>query len=165
MARLVTAKIDPASLKRFVDQMGSRSSGVLRDALPEIQQEFKAEINRQQQRLSRSGWEAWSKAYADRRDSEYGKPRLTRYKTKLKRTGAMLAGYIEGITMDVPNLSVTVNFPKGRDAQGYDIGIRAKSHQGTIGQPVGVPIRPFQLDRFKTLAFKIFERAVAEGLS
>lgn len=121
-------------------------------ATEDIRRDWQAELYRQQQTRGDGTWAPLSKEYRDRKSAEYRDGKIP-YNSTLRRTGVMLAGYVNGISFDRTNTRVEVSMPFPQNvASDGRVAIRAKSHQGVIGQPRGVPIRSFNIERFKTIA-------------
>jgi hypothetical protein len=133
-------------------------------ALDEIRRQWQLEFVRQQKRLSSTQWPKLSVDYLERKTREYedneNHPDV-RYLTTLKRTGAMLDGYIHGITVNSATFQVTINIPNNRTHSDPN-GIRAYVHQGLggIGKPRGMPRRPFQVERFAAVGKQVLTDAL-----
>jgi hypothetical protein len=159
MADLFSVKIDDESLKAFGRRFRRAKLKQVDIALGEIRREWQADFVRQQRQYASGGtWAPLSPAYRERKERERGDPRFpeVRFVSLLKRGGAMLDGYINGITIDPTNYTVTIPFPTG------SLGVRARAHQGVSGRPVNMPARPFHTDRFARLANRILRDALAK---
>lgn len=118
-------------------------------ALEDVKNQWRNEFITQQREFQNE-WEPLSDAYAKRKNKEYFRRRIN-HNIILSRMGDMIDGYIQGVIVDLPSNSVSLQYPAG------DVGIRAKAHQGEIGQPKNMPIRPFDLDRFEEIAYRRFQ--------
>lgn len=163
MPNLFTVEIDDNSLLEFGRKFRRGKQNAVAKALDEIRRDWQQEFVTQQRNFHRSKrWPDLNPDYLDRKRYEYSNrsryPEV-RYVTTLKRSGRMLARYISGIQVDTSNYSVSIPFPIdpfGRDKQ----GIRALVHQGVVGQPKGVPVRPWDVNRFGSIADRIIRNAL-----
>jgi hypothetical protein len=121
-------------------------------ALNDIKRDWIADLQLQQ-RTGRSllGWPPLKPDYAKRKTREYQSGKIP-YNSLLRRTGVMLAGYISAVEVDMLNYTVKMPYPRG------EANTRAKAHQGEIGQPKGMPIRPFDIERFYDIAVRHMDR-------
>jgi len=118
-------------------------------ALNDIKRDWIADLQYQRSNgIALLGWPQLNEDYDIRKNREYG----TGFNNMLYRTGEMLEGYISGVEVDMFNHTVNMPYPRGR------AGIRARSHQGEIGQPKGVPERPFDIERFYDIAVRHMDR-------
>lgn len=151
-------QVNEQSLDKLVLRLFNNIDKNLEQARSEIRTEWGREIYRQQLEFHRSSvWPALNPAYQARKTRELGWPGTT-----LRKTGEMLRGYVNGIRTNAsfPDGSdgVSMPFPAG------EAEIRAKAHQGVIGQPVGMPKRPFDVDRFHTIAVDKYKEAIKKSL-
>ncbi len=78
----------------------------------------------------------------------------------LTRTDAMMKAYINNIRIDNGEkvVGLTMSYPDD------EIGKRARAHQGDTGQPKGVNgPRPFDVEKFKEIAFKHAQAAMKKA--
>lgn len=159
---LTNFTINEASLKEFGRRWRSAKEAHIKDALGAIKREWQAEFVRQHNRLQKT-WTPLEKKYASRKLYQFRKGKIP-HNTILKRTGTMMAGYINGIRIDDVNYNVSIPFPSGRGKRSGKIIVRARSHQGVIPLPPGVKdTRKFELDKFAVIARREIRRALAKN--
>ena len=160
---MFTFQVQEASLDKLVLRYYNTIDKNMEEARSEIRVAWGKELYKQQLTYHRSSfWPPLSKAYATRKARQYSQSgNDVRYNTTLRRTGTMLKGYVDGIQVNEKfadgSLGVTMPFPQGQ------AGIRAKAHQGVIGRPQGMPVRPFTYEGFHQIAFDKYKQAVKKS--
>ena len=151
------------SLVRLVEHVDESIKSSIEDGADDLRREWGYELYRQQLRFHRGGqWAPLDAGYAKRKAREFGQSSSeVRYNTTLRRTGRMLAGYVNGITIntDTSTTEVSMPYPDG------ELGIRARAHQGVIPRPKGVVARPFDLEGFTQVALDVFTKALNKAIN
>lgn len=150
--------LDEQSLAFFQKNLSEDLESEINFGLERIWQRFGAELERQRRTSGDGYWEPLEPEYWKRKEKSFPNRGM------LDRTGFMMLGYLNGISIDYVNYTVTVPFPTGKDRFGHDVAIRAKSHQGVIGQPKGVEERPFNLEPLEDIAVDVMREALAKGV-
>lgn len=153
--------IETFQLNDFVTRYNLRMRENLARSLDEIRIGFQQQLRIEQSRGNDGGWKPLSKNYLKRKEREYpGQPILS-------RTGVMMAGYIKGVRTVPHEAKVVVDFP---GTVGFPVNTRAKAHQGVIGRPKNMPIRPIPVSEegfndFRNIAIRAFRDAIAKSLA
>lgn len=115
----------------------------------ETERDWRYEFNRQQASRGDGSWQSLDPVYERRKEREYpGRLILT-------RTDTMIPAYSIRQERTNQTVSVSLNFPSDEKLETI-----AKSHQGVIGQPTGVPARPFNLEKFIEIAVRNVNEAM-----
>lgn len=148
MSYLFDLEFTRRSLDGWVAGVSRKFRHNLEIAQEEIRRDWQYELIRQSQTSGYGTWPSLNPKYEARKDKEHASGKFV-YNSLLRRTGEMLDGYVDGIEFDLSRTTVfvTMYYPSNPKVEKY-----AMSHQGDIGQPVGVPERPFDLDRFEEIA-------------
>lgn len=153
-------RIKNEELDRFIQNLEQRAEARIDRALYDVQTEWRVEFDRQQRRL-RYNWTALRPRYQEEKDQAYRQRARTgvRYNSILKRTGRMLEGYKDDITVNLYDKSVVVYYPT----------IYARVHEKGSGRTNAghgnIPARPFEWFRFTRRAQAVLEKALVEGLT
>lgn len=116
----------------------------------ETSRDWRYEFNRQQASRGDGTWQSLDPVYAKRKEREYPGQLI------LTRTDTMIPAYY--ITQERTNqtVSVSLNFPRDEKLETI-----ARSHQDdNVGQPKGVPPRPFNTEKFIEIAVRNVNEAM-----
>lgn len=155
---LIEFKVEDQQISAMMDRYGKRIKGRLNRALNEIRIGFQQQLRVEFSRGNSGDWQRLSSSYLERKEREFpGRPILV-------RTEKMLKGYIRGVRVNPINASVEIDFP---GQPGTDLNTRAKAHQGVIGRPKNMPVRPIPTTEegyndFRDIAIKAFREALNE---
>jgi hypothetical protein len=160
---MITVDVNRNSLDQWQAGISRRFRKNLEDAQSQIRQLWIQELYRQQKSRGDGTWALLNPIYAKRKAREYAsnENKDVRYNSILRRTGKMLDGYAKGVQFETTNSRVSVIMPfPSDDAR---VNLRARSHQGDIGQPRGIPIRAFDIEKFKEIALDKFNEAMRKA--
>lgn len=153
---MFTFKLQDGSLEKIVTKYRVSIKDNVDTALNRIWTSWGAELERQRRSGGDGQWKALDPNYARQKEKEY--PR----RGFLDRTGFMMRGYLNGISIDPTSYTVTIPFPTGTDKFGREVNIRAKGHQHGA---VHLPKRPFDLEKLEAIAVKHFKEAIERSLN
>ena len=141
--RLFTVEFDRRSLEDWRAGIHRRFVRNFERAMDETRREWAYEFHRQQESKGDGTWDDLNPIYEKRKNREYpGRLILT-------RTDMMIPAYEIESERDNRTVAVSLAFPSDPK-----LNLIAKSHQDFegVGQPEGVPPRPFDLDPFIEIA-------------
>lgn len=149
-------KLKEGTLEDIVHRYKTTISDNMDSALTRIWTAWGVELERQRRSGGDGEWRQLDPTYAARKNREYPNRGF------LDRTGFMMLGYLNGISIDPTSYTVTIPFPAGNDKLGRNVNIRAKVHQHG---GASIPQRPFDIEKLSDIAIKHFKEAIEKSLN